>query len=98
MFFLILLILSISERIKKNLLTIFQNNGLKIMTESNLLQMDFLDITLNLTTEKYWPYFKPSDISLYINANSNHLPNIKKAINKNDYVMLIKKFITAYKN
>ena len=64
----------IIERIKKNISKIFQNNGLKITTESNLLQTDFLDITLNLITGKYWPYRKP----LYINAKSNHLSNIKK--------------------
>ena len=70
------------ERIKKIISTIFQNNGLKITTESNLLQIDFLDITLNLTTGKYWPYRKPRDIPLYINAKSNHPPNIKKQLPK----------------
>ena len=72
----------IIKRIKKNISTIFQNNGLKITTESNLLQTDFLDITLNLTTGKYWPYRKPGDIPLYINANSNHPSNIKKQLIK----------------
>ena len=67
----------IIERIKKNISTIFQNNGLKITAESNLLQTDFLDITLNLITEKYWQYRKFGDIPLYINANSDHPPNIK---------------------
>ena len=43
----------IIERIKKNISTIFQNNCLKIATESNLLQTDFLDIILNLITGKY---------------------------------------------
>ena len=52
------------ERIKKIISIIFQNNGLKITTESNLLQTDFLDITLNLTTGKYWPYRKPGHIPL----------------------------------
>ena len=64
----------IIESIKKNILTIFQNNGLKITTESNLLQTNFLDITLNLITGKYWPYHKPGDIPLYINANRITLP------------------------
>ena len=72
----------IIERIKKNISTIFQNNGLKITTESNLLQTDFLDITLNLITGKYWPYCKPGDIPFYINAKSNHPPNIKKQLPK----------------
>ena len=72
----------IIERIKKNISTIFQNNGLKITTESNLLQTDFLDITLNLIAGKYWPYRKPGNIPLYINAKSNHPPNIKKQLPK----------------
>ena len=42
----------IIERIKINISTIFQNNGLKITTESNLLQTDFLGVTLNLITGK----------------------------------------------
>ena len=55
---------------------------LKITTKSNILQADFLDITLNLTTRKYWPNRKPSDIPFYINANSNYLPSIKKQLTK----------------
>ena len=43
----------IIERIKKNISTIFQNNDLKTKTECNLLQTDFLDITLNLITGNY---------------------------------------------
>ena len=70
------------ERIQKIISSVFQNNGLKITTEFNLLQTDFLDITLNLTTGKYWPYRKPGDIPLYINAKSNHPPNIKKQLPK----------------
>ena len=65
------------ERTKKNISTIFQNNSLKITAESNLLQNNFLDITLNLMAGKYWPYRKPGDTPLYINANSNHPPNMK---------------------
>ena len=72
----------IMERIKKNILTIFQNNGLKITTESNLLQTDFLDITLNSITGKYWPFHKPGDIRRNSNAKSNHHPNIKKQLLK----------------
>ena len=86
----------IIERIKKNILTIFQNNSPEITTESNLLQNDFLDITLNLITGKYWPYRKPGDIPLYINAKSNHPPNIKKTINQNDLITLIKKLSNFY--
>ena len=36
------------------------------------------NITLNLITGKYWPYRKPGDIPLYINAKLNHPLNTKK--------------------
>ena len=39
-----------------------------------------MDVTLNLTTVKYWPYRKPGDTPLYINLESNHPPNIKKQL------------------
>ena len=72
---------------------IFQNNDLKITTESNLLEADFLDITLNEIKEKYWPYRKHGVTALYINANSNHSSNIKKkTIILHDLITLIKKF------
>ena len=76
----------------------FKSMVSKKTTKSNLLQIDFLDITINLIKGKYWPYRKPGDIPLYINANSNHPPNIKKTINQNDFMKLIKKFIQLYKN
>ena len=44
------------------------------------MQTDFLDVTLNLKTEKHWPYRKPNDEQLYININSNHPPSIKKVL------------------
>ena len=38
--------------------------------------VNFLDITLDLTSEKYQPYKKPNDDTLYINSHSNHPPSI----------------------
>ena len=40
--------------------------------------MNFLDVTLDLTTGKYKPYNKPGNIPLYINVKSSHPPNITK--------------------
>ena len=40
--------------------------------------VNFLDVTLNLTTGKYQPYNKPDNDPLYINILSNHPPNIIK--------------------
>ena len=46
--------------------------------ETNLKAVNFLDVTLNLTTGKYQPYNKPDNDPLYINILSNHPPNIIK--------------------
>ena len=41
------------------------------------MQTDFLDVTFNLKSGKYWPYRKRNDQPLYINARSNDLPMIE---------------------
>ena len=41
---------------------------------------NFLDITLNLTTESYKPYQKPNDQPLYIDKYSNHPRHIIKTL------------------
>ena len=40
--------------------------------------MNFLDVTLDLTTGKYKPYNKPGSVPLYINVKSNHPLSIIK--------------------
>ena len=69
-----------TDRIKKRIIKLFQKHNLKITIEANIIQTDFLDVTLNLKTEKHWPFRKPNDEQLYININSNHPPSIKKAL------------------
>ena len=44
------------DRIRKNTIAIFQSEGLGITTETNLVETDFLDVTFNLSTGKYYPY------------------------------------------
>ena len=70
------------DRLKKDITKIFQTHGLSLTTETNLIQTDFLDVTFNLETEKFWSYRKPGDQPLYINMRSNHPPNIKKQLPK----------------
>ena len=60
------------DSIRKKLHSKFNLEGLKIDLVTNLKITDFLDITLNLDTEKYYPYRKPNDTPLYINIKSNH--------------------------
>ena len=62
-----------ANRIRKDFIKIFKDFDLSITCEIN-----FLDVTLNLTTGKYQPYNKPDNKPLYINILSNHPPNIIK--------------------
>ena len=48
------------ERIKKDLCSIFNTYGLKIIIEANQKIVNFLEVTLNLSAGKYQPYSKPS--------------------------------------
>ena len=68
------------DRLRKKIIAIFQNEELKITTDTNLTTTDFLDVTLDLSTGKYYPYRKPNDRPLYVNANSNHPPTILKQL------------------
>ena len=48
------------ERLKRKIIKLFQSHGLKIISSTNLVQTDFLDVTLDLKSRKYWPYRKPN--------------------------------------
>lgn len=58
------------------------SEGLKITIDTNLTITDFLDVTFDLKTGIYYPFRKPNDKPLYINANSNHPPTILKQLPK----------------
>jgi len=68
------------DKVKKKIIKIFKDNGLAITTECNLTVTDFLDVTLDLRNNKYYPFRKPNSDPLYINAKSNHPPSIIKQI------------------
>ena len=44
------------EKIKKKICKIFKDNGLNITIETNLHITEYLDVTCNLKTGKYYPY------------------------------------------
>ena len=69
-----------AEKVKKKICEIFQSFGLKISIDINLQITDFLDVTFNLKNGKYYPFRKPNNGPLYINALSNHPKNIIKEI------------------
>ena len=49
------------EKFRKTVVKIFKELGLKITSELNLHQVDFLDVTLNLNGGKFWPFRKPNN-------------------------------------
>ena len=63
--------------------TFRENFSLKITIATNLKTVNLLDVTFNLCTGKYQLYKKPNDTPTYINVNSNHPPNIIKALPNN---------------
>ena len=74
------------EKIKKGICKVFRDNDLKITKEANTTKVNFLDVMLDLRSEKYYPYTKEGNIPLHIHKESNHQPsilkNIVKSINK----------------
>ena len=68
------------DKMRKYIIKTFQDNDLKITIETNCTSADFLDVTLNLSQEKYTPYKKPNNRPLYVNAKSNHPPTVIKQI------------------
>ena len=68
------------DRLRKDIIAIFKSEGLSITIEINSIETDFLDVTFNLHTGKYFPYRKPNNDPLYINIHSNHPSTIKKEL------------------
>ena len=74
------------ERMKKDIVQIFKDNGLGITIDMGPRKVEFLDVILDLESESYGPYRKPNSKPRYINVHSNHphtvIKQIPKAINK----------------
>lgn len=70
------------DKLRKDIIQLFQEEGLRITIESNLTVTDYLDVTLDLLKNKYYPFRKPENKALYINAKSNHPQNIIKELPK----------------
>ena len=68
------------DRLRKDIIKLFKYEDLNITIETNLSVTDFLDVTLDLNTGKFYPYRKPNNKPMYINSNSNHPPSIVKQL------------------
>ena len=69
-----------TERLKKKIRKLFLNNKLRITIEAGMHQTNFLDVTFNASTGKYWLFRKPNSILRYIHTQSNYPPNIRKQL------------------
>ena len=70
------------ERRKKRIIQVFKLHKLSITVQISPKVATFLDLELNLENGVHRPYRKPDNEPLYINANSNHPPNVLKQIPK----------------
>ena len=68
------------EKIRKDLVKLFKDNGLRITADTNLTSVNFLDVNFDLKTELHQPYKKPNDTTVYVHVQSNHPPTIIKNI------------------
>ncbi len=71
------------EKTKQEVSNVFKSNGLKITIEANKKTVNFLDVTLDLTSGNYKPYMKPNNKLLYVHRQSNHPPALLKNIPHN---------------
>ena len=60
-----------NDKIRKELIKIFQTHGLKLEIKCSLKSVDYLDITFDLNTGSYRPYRKPNNDTRYTKAKSN---------------------------
>ena len=71
---------------REEICRIFASNNLRITIEVNKKTVNFLDVMLHLTTERFKPYSKPATTPLYVHSKLNNPPNtignIPEAINK----------------
>ena len=68
------------DRMRKQLIKIFQEIGLKITVDVSLKQVNFLDASMDLNTGTHTPFRKPNNLPVYINVSSNHPQSIIKQI------------------
>ena len=66
------------DKKRKTIIKIFKDIGFSTDIQTNLKDVDFLDITLNPINGTYHPYKKPNDKLLYIHSSLNHPPQITK--------------------
>ena len=69
-----------TDKARKAIIKTFNDIGFNIDIQTNLREVNFLDVTLNLVNGTYRPYKKPSDKLQYIHKLSNHPPQVLKQL------------------
>ena len=60
------------DRLRKDIISLFKDEGLSITIDANLLETDFSDVSFNLNTVKYFPFKRQNNAPLYIHSKSTH--------------------------
>ena len=68
----------ILDKIRKKIIAFFKEEGLTITIDTNLIEINFLNLRFNLATGKFFSFRKPIDVPRYINVKSNHPSTIIK--------------------
>ena len=71
-----------SEKIKKQLQSLFNQKDLQIIIECNLKVINYLDVTFNLNDGSYRPYENPNGETHYIDIQSDQPPSITKQLSR----------------
>ena len=69
-----------TDRTREKIVKIFKDTDFSIDITTDLVEVNFLDVTFNLLNETYRPRRKPNDELKYINVSSNHPPQIIKQL------------------
>ena len=66
----------ILDKMTKSIIALFKEEDFTITIDTNLTETDFLDVTFNLATSKFFPFRKPN------NVPSTIIKDLPKMINK----------------
>ena len=69
------------DRLRKDIISLFKTEGLSITINTNLIETDFLDVSFNSNTGKYFPFKKSNNTPLCIIQN----PTIHSKLSSNSH-------------
>ena len=60
-----------TDKVRKNIIRVFKDIGFSLEIGTNLKEVDFLDVSINLRNGTYRRYKKPNDRLLYIHQTTH---------------------------